>query len=75
MVPHMKNNDGEVHTMRKLKLWLTGLILAMSVTVSACGSTEARTESTAAETTVGITEVQAEETRLEEVETLGGLDD
>ena len=44
--------------MRKLKLWLTGLILAMSVTVSACGSTEARTESTAAETTVGITEVQ-----------------
>lgn len=54
--------------MRKLKLWLTGLVLAMSVTVSACGSTEAKTEITAAETTAGSTEVQTEETRLEEVE-------
>ena len=54
--------------MRKLKLWLTGLIVAMSVTVSACGSTEAPTEVTAVETTAGITEVQTEETRLEEVE-------
>lgn len=54
--------------MRKWKLWLTGVILAASVTVSACGSTSV-VETTAVETTVNMTEAQKEETSLEETET------
>ena len=46
--------------MRKLKLWLSGLILAASVAVSACGNTGV-TETTAVEST----QMQAEETSTE----------
>lgn len=46
--------------MRKLKLWLAGVIMAASVAVSACGNTE-----TAKTTAVESTQVQTEDTSTE----------